>query len=117
MQKMELPCLLLSTGLWERKNTNIIMKSFVLLIPNHKLIIVNYGENPEAFEDFAEDMIDDLGHLSDRYEYMKVLGRPRQWRKAFTAFYDYDEIERMHLQDFWIKTDCIQGRKKEKERF
>lgn len=75
------PVYIVNRPLGEKKYKYNYEKAFVLLIPKHKLIFINYGSNQEAFDDFAEDMIDDLGHLSDRYEYMKVLGRPRQWRK------------------------------------
>lgn len=70
------PVYIVNRPLGEKKYKYNYEKAFVLLIPKHKLIFINYGSNQEAFDDFAEDMIDDLGHLSDRYEYMKVLGRP-----------------------------------------
>lgn len=59
-------------------------------------------------------MIDDLGHLSDRYEYMKVLGRPRQWRKTFTAFYNYYDIQQIPLQDF-LQANRLHSREEERK--
>lgn len=108
------PVYIVNRPLGEKKYKYNYEKAFILLIPKHKLIFINYGSNQEVFDDFAEDMIDDLGHLSDRYEYMKVLGRPRQWRKTFTAFYNYYDIQQIPLQDFCRPIDCIPERKKEK---
>lgn len=75
-------------------------KAIVVLIPKHKIMFINYGNNEERFEDFYEDFLEDLGQLSKKYDYMKILGRPRQWKKDFTAMYDYDEIEHLGLPDF-----------------
>lgn len=108
------PVYIVNRPLGEKKYKYNYEKAFVLLIPKHKLIFINYGNNQEAFNDFAEDMIDDLGHLSDRYEYMKVLGRPRQWRKTFTAFYNYCDIEQIPLQDF-LKANRLHSREEERK--
>lgn len=57
-------------------------ESFIVLIPSYKLLIVNFGEEEgEDFEDFCDDFLDDLAYLSDKYSYMKKLGRPRKWKK------------------------------------
>lgn len=53
----------------------------IVLIPKHKIVLVNYGQECDEFEDFCSDFTEDLGHLSDRYEYKKILGRPREWNK------------------------------------
>ena len=43
-------------------------------------MIVNVGSDIEQFEDFADDFIEDLGYISDKYEYKSFLGRPRKWK-------------------------------------
>ena len=55
-------------------------EAFVLLIPGYKLIVVNLIENNEYFEEFIDDFLDDLAYLSDKFSYMKKLGRPRKWK-------------------------------------
>lgn len=65
----------------------------VVLIPKHKILILNYGQKCEGFDDFADDFEEDLGHLSDRYEYKKILGRPREWKKLIERIEDLQEIE------------------------
>lgn len=73
-------------------------KAVVILIPKHKIIFLNYGKNPEKFDDFCEDFTEDLGQLSKKYDYMKVLGRPRQWKRDFIASYEYEEVKRVPLE-------------------
>ena len=65
----------------------------VLLIPKHKIIILNYGQKCEEFDDFGDDFEEDLGHLSDRYEYKKILGRPREWKKLIERVEDFQKLD------------------------
>ena len=52
----------------------------IVLVPKHKITIINYGNNDQdALEDFLDDLKEDLGHISDKYEYSKILGRVRKW--------------------------------------
>lgn len=55
-------------------------EAFILLIPGYKLIIINLKENNEYFKEFIEDFMEDLGYLSDKFEYKEKLGRPRKWK-------------------------------------
>lgn len=83
----------------EEKNINYgYEKAIVILIPKHKIMFVNYGNNRGAFEDFCEDFIEDLGQLSKKYEYLKILGRPRQWRADYIVQYEYSEIKDINLE-------------------
>lgn len=75
-----LPTYVIHSPLAEKKYTYSFSSGMIVLIPNHKIIIVNNGGNEEGFEDYFEDFFEDLGHLSDRYEYRKILGRPRKWK-------------------------------------
>ena len=55
-------------------------KGMVLLFPGHKFIFINLGNDEEGFEQYCEDFIEDLGALSDKYNYRDALGRPRAWK-------------------------------------
>lgn len=72
----------------------------IILIPGYKILVLNYGQECDEFEDFVEDLEEDIGHLSDRFEYKKVLGRPREWKKLVEAreyrefsIDEYNELE------------------------
>lgn len=53
----------------------------IVLVPKHKITIINYGNNSQdSLNDFLYDLKEDLGHISDKYEYSKILGRVRKWK-------------------------------------
>lgn len=68
----------------------------IVLIPKHKITIINYGDNEQDdLEDFLYDLKEDLGHISDKYEYSKILGRVRKWK-------DEELFEIINVNDFEI---------------
>lgn len=87
----------------EEKVTYGYEKAIVVLIPKHKIMFINYGNNEEKFEDFVEDFTEDLGQLSKKYEYMKILGRPREWKDDYISVFHYREIKNLGLTDFLEK--------------
>ncbi|MEC9483143.1 MAG: ATP-binding domain-containing protein [Halomonas sp.] len=52
----------------------------VVLIPKRKITFVDFGEGGEDFEEFVDDFLEDIGSISDKYMYRKVLGRPKRWK-------------------------------------
>ncbi|MEA4836284.1 MAG: AAA family ATPase [Anaeromusa sp.] len=65
----------------------------IILIPKHSIIILNYGiESNDTFDDYRLDFIEDLGHLSDKFEYTKILGRARKWPEYL--------IKNLNIKDF-----------------
>lgn len=86
--------------LGEKKYSYTYEKAMVILMPKHKIIFMDYGKNREGFEDYVEDFLDDVGHISDKYDYLKVLGRPRNWRGKFTEKIGYEEIADKTIGEF-----------------
>lgn len=82
----------------EEKSGYSYEKAAVILIPKYKILFLNYGNNLQEFENFCEDFTDDLGQLSKKYDYMKILGRPRQWKQDFIVSYDYKQIKDISLE-------------------
>lgn len=72
------PVYVLKTPLSDKKYVYGYEKAVVILVPKHKILFLDYGKNEEAFKDYVVDFLDDTGHLSDKYDYMRVLGRPRK---------------------------------------
>jgi len=56
--------------------------ALILLIPKCKVTIINYGPSGADYDNFLEDVIEDLGSISDKYLYKEIIGRPRTWRSA-----------------------------------
>lgn len=65
----------------------------VLLSPGYKVAFLSFGDDEGAFEDFQEDFVEDLGSLSDKYNYKETIGRPREWKKELISSYHCNEIE------------------------
>lgn len=65
----------------------------IILIPKHTIKILNYGvPDDDALDDFESDLKEDVAYLSDKYDYKKILGRPRKWPSNF--------FHSQNLQDF-----------------
>ena len=63
----------------------------MLLIPNHKIAFIEFSDSKEYFDIFVDDIIEDLGYLSDKYNYKNILGRPRIWKDKL--------IKRIHISE------------------
>lgn len=77
------PVYIINRPLTDRRYNYNIKNAFIILMPKHKLIFVNAGEEKSNFEDFILDFIEDAGSLSDKYEFKENLGRPRTWRRKY----------------------------------
>ena len=53
-----------------------------------KIIFINYGTDDETFDFYVSDFVEDLGSISDKYEYRKIVGRPRDWRRFVVHRYN-----------------------------
>lgn len=90
---------ILNRPLGDKKYSYEYEKAVLILIPKHKLLFLDYGNNPDAFDEYVDDFVDDTGHISDKYDYIQVLGRASKWRKEFVEQMEYSEIENMSLED------------------
>lgn len=78
-------------------------KAVVILIPKHRLLFLDYGENTEDFDEYVDEFVDDTGHISDKYDYLQVLGRSSKWRKKFVEKMRYSQIKDMPLEQLLEK--------------
>lgn len=83
------PIYLLKKPIIDKKADYDYQDAFVLLMPRHKMIFINFGEEGELFEEFQDDFIDDIGYIAKKYDFIKTVGRPRQWREEFVAERQY----------------------------
>lgn len=89
---------ILNRPLGDKKYSYEYEKAAVILIPKHKMLFLDYGNNQEAFDEYVDEFVDDTGHISDKYDYMQVLGRSSKWRKEFVAQMQYSEIQKLSLE-------------------
>ena len=64
--------MLLNKPLIEPKFEYEYHSAVVLLLPGYKCLFIDLGNNSEKFEEFQEDFLEDLGYISDKYEYKKT---------------------------------------------
>lgn len=68
-------------------------KAIVVLIPKHKIWIVNCGgDSQEDFDNYCDDFIDDLAAISDKYNYIENIGRKRQWKNDLFYICDINAV-------------------------
>lgn len=74
---------LINTPLGEQDGRYDYDEAAVLLVPKHKICFIDFGVNDDgAFDEFCEDFIEDIGYLSDKYDYRSEIGRPRAWKRS-----------------------------------
>lgn len=85
---------LLSNPLTDSKYNYIYENAIIVLVPKHKIIIVDFNDEKESieFKDFTEDLIEDISSLSDKYNYRKIIGRPREW-KEYISIQNYQSVD------------------------
>ena len=88
---------ILNHPLGDKKYSYKYEKAVVILIPKHKMLFLDYGNNPDAFDEYVDEFVDDTGHISDKYDYMKILGRASKWRREFVVQMQYTEIKDISL--------------------
>ena len=74
-------------------NTSYEYKNvIIILIPKHKICIVNLDiSKTDEFGYFYDDIIDDISYLSKKYDYIKIIGRPKSWREELITVIDNNE--------------------------
>lgn len=88
----------LSAPLTDSKYDYGYQEGFIYLSSKMKItFFTSEGLESKNFNDYVEDVIEDVYSISDTYDYKKVLGRPRDWRQSLTICYAYDEDTNVRL--------------------
>lgn len=83
------PIYLLKKPIIDKKVDYEYQDAIVLLMPKHKLLFINFGDDKEAFTEFTEDFIDDIGYIAKKYGFIDIIGRPRQWKEEYVQTIEY----------------------------
>ena len=76
---------LLKSPLGNKKYVYADKDSFILLSPHHKITFITCrGILDNVFEDYYEDVIEDIGAISDKFLYKEYIGRTREWKEKLT---------------------------------
>lgn len=64
----------------------------IVLSSKRKIAFVTTRKMNNDFEDLCEDIIEDIGSISDKYGYKEKIGRPKKWRNRLIGIYSTKEI-------------------------
>lgn len=59
--------------------------ALVLLSPKHKIIFLGLVDDEIKFDEYCDDFIEDLGSISDKFDYKEFIGRPKTWEKELVV--------------------------------
>ena len=65
-------------------NDNSLM---IVLSSKHKIAFVTTRDLDSDFRELCDDIIEDIGSVSDKYGYKEKIGRTRKWRDRLTCCY------------------------------
>lgn len=83
--EQKLQMYLLKSPLGNKKYVYADKDSFILLSPHHKITFITCrGILDNVFEDYYEDVIEDIGAISDKFLYKEYIGRTREWKEMLT---------------------------------
>lgn len=71
----------INTPLGDSKYSYSYSECLVVLSPHHKILFIDCGDDSDGAYEFQEDFLEDLGSISDKYQYKGFIGRPRVWRE------------------------------------
>lgn len=78
----------------------------IVLSSRHKVSFVTTRNMNDEFEDLCDDIIEDIGSVSDRYGYKEKIGRPKKWRYRLTCNYstaDIQDVEKWFVEDIRLQ--------------
>lgn len=86
---------LLDKILGVKNKLNYDIKDVVYVaIPNYPILLIfddDYRE--EQIKDHLDDLKEDIGQLSVKYEYNYILDRPRKWNEEWFQFYSWNNFD------------------------
>ena len=73
---------ILSAPLVDNKYSSSYDNGLIIASPGYKIMFVSKDNNKEGddFQNYIDDTLEDIGSISDRYNFKEKIGRPRQWR-------------------------------------
>lgn len=84
----------LSAPLTEAKYSYQYGEGMIILKSDCRIIFSTTGDvDSEEFKNYQDDVIDDIGSISDKFDYKEVIGRPRIWQKSLIKTFAINQLE------------------------
>lgn len=80
----------LNRPLGDSKYSYDYSQALAILSPGHKICFLDIGNNPDKFDIYVEDFVEDLSYISDKYRYKEKIGRPREWKRKLICKQNYN---------------------------
>jgi putative helicase len=86
---------LLDKILGTTKKLNYDIKEVIYMVIPHYPVLLLFDDDleEEDMQDFFEDLKEDLGQLSSKYNYNYILNRPRKWKKEWFLLYKWRDFD------------------------
>lgn len=75
----------------------------ILLSPKYKITFL--GTDQAGFDDYVDDVMDDISSLSKKYNYQTHIGRPREWREKIITKIILNPDDNLDLEDYLYKDE------------
>ena len=87
---------ILSAPLVDNKYSSEYENGIIIASPGHKLMFISLDNDieNEDFLNYIDDTLEDIGSISDRYNFKDKIGRPRQWREKLIESINVNEFEK-----------------------
>ena len=59
---------------------------YILLVPKRKIAFVRIDGDIEDFNEYVDDVLDDIASLADKYQFKEIIGRRRKWERMIERF-------------------------------
>jgi len=99
----------LSAPLTDNKYGYDYSKGYFVLMPKRRIVFISLGDEEDRnnFDLYIDDVLEDVSSIADKYDFKKMLGRSRQWRRDLvTTLYEEPKSERNSIaQHFYIDNE------------
>lgn len=69
----------ISCPLTDKKYSYSYHGAYIILVPKRKIAFVHRDGSLEDFQDYIDDVLDDIASLADKYLFKDIIGRKRHW--------------------------------------
>ena len=69
----------ISTPLTDKKYRYEYHGAYILLVPKRKIAFIRRKGEDIYFNEYIEDVLDDIASISDKYQFKDIIGRRRKW--------------------------------------
>lgn len=87
---------ILSAPLVDNKYSSSYDNGLIIASPGYKIMFVSKDNNKEGddFQNYIDDTLEDIGSISDRYNFKEKIGRPRQWRNNLIVSVNINDFDK-----------------------